>query len=126
MILGTTNIRPQGDRAMNFVDAVASCFSQYATFSGRALRSEYWWWTLFVFLGSIATAIVNDKVSFLFSLATLLPYLAVGARRLHDIGKSGWWQLVNFIPLLGWILMIIWCTREGEGENEYGPALSAG
>ncbi len=112
---------------MDFVSAIKSCFSQYAGFSGRASRSEYWWWTLFVILATIGTAIVSDVLSALFSLGTLLPFLAVAARRLHDIGKSGWWQLVGFIPLLGWIVMIYWCVQPSEGPNAHGngPATSA-
>lgn len=107
---------------MGFFEAIQVCFSRYATFSGRASRPEYWWWVLFVVLGSVGTAIVNDKLSLLFSLGTLLPFLAVAARRLHDIGKSGWWQLVGFIPLLGWIVMIYWTVQPGEADNAYGPA----
>lgn len=112
---------------MDFVESVKSCFSRYAGFSGRASRSEYWWWTLFVVLATLATAFVSDVLSGLVSLATLVPFLAVAARRLHDIGKSGWWQLVGFIPLLGWIVMIYWAVQPSEGPNAYGngPATSA-
>lgn len=105
---------------MDLFEAIKSCFTRYATFSGRASRSEFWWWALFVLLGSIGTAMVSDTVSGLFALGTLLPYLAVAARRLHDIGKSGWWQLVGFIPLLGWIVMIYWTVQPSEGPNAYG------
>jgi uncharacterized membrane protein YhaH (DUF805 family) len=110
---------------MDIVEAVKTCFSKYATFSGRASRPEYWWWTLFVILGSVATAMVSDLLSGLFSLAVLVPFLAVAARRLHDIGRSGWWQLVGFIPLLGWIVMIYWTVQPGEGENRFGPPVAA-
>lgn len=107
------------------VEAVTSCFSRYATFSGRASRSEYWWWTLFVVLVTVGGAMVNDTLSGLLSLATLLPFLAVAARRLHDIGRSGWWQLVGFIPLLGWIVMIYWTVQPSQEANEYGPPAAA-
>lgn len=112
---------------MDFVSAIKSCFSQYAGFSGRASRSEYWWWTLFVILVTIGAAIVSDVLSALVSLGTLLPFLAVAARRLHDMGRSGWWQLVGFIPLLGWIVMIYWTVQPSEGPNAYGngPAAAA-
>ena len=63
---------------------------------------------------------VSDTVSGLFALGTLLPFLAVASRRLHDIGRSGWWQLVGFIPLLGWIVMIYWTVQPSEGPNAYG------
>lgn len=105
---------------MDFFEAIKSCFNRYATFGGRAARSEYWWWALFVLLGSIGTAMVSDTVSGLFALGTLLPFLAVASRRLHDIGRSGWWQLVGFIPLLGWIVMIYWSVQPSEGPNAYG------
>lgn len=111
---------------MNFTEAIKSCLTQYATFSGRASRSEYWWWTLFVVLVSVGAAMVSDVLSGLVSLGTLLPYLAVASRRLHDIGKSGWWQLVGFVPLLGWIVMIYWLVQPSEDANAYGqPAAAA-
>lgn len=105
---------------MGFFDAIKSCFAQYATFSGRASRSEYWWWTLFAILGTMAASIVSDKASALFSLAILLPYVAVATRRLHDMGKSGWWQLVGIVPLLGWAVMIYWTVQPSEGPNAHG------
>jgi uncharacterized membrane protein YhaH (DUF805 family) len=110
---------------MEFTEAIKTCFAQYATFSGRASRSEYWWWTLFVILATVGTAMVSDVLSGLVSLGTLLPYLAVAARRLHDMGRSGWWQLVGFIPLLGWIVMIYWLVQPSEEANRFGPAPGA-
>ena len=108
---------------MNFVDAVKTCFTKYVGFEGRATRSEYWWWVLFLFAVSIVLALLNlGLVGNLFSLATLLPSVAVGARRLHDIGKSGWWQLIGLIPLIGWLVLIYWAVQPSEGENAFGPA----
>ncbi|MGM9428083.1 DUF805 domain-containing protein [Hydrogenophaga sp. MI9] len=110
---------------MNFVDAVKLCFTKYVGFEGRASRSEYWWWVLFIIVVSIVLGAVRaGMLGNLFSLATLLPSLAVGARRLHDIGKSGWWQLVALIPLIGWILLIYWAVQPSEGDNAHGPAPS--
>ena len=110
---------------MNFVDAVKQCFTKYVGFEGRARRSEYWWWVLFVVVVSVVLGTVRaGMLGNLFSLATLLPSLAVGARRLHDIGKSGWWQLVALIPLIGWILLIYWAVQPSEGDNAHGPAPS--
>lgn len=112
---------------MDFKTAVQTCFSNYATFSGRAHRPEYWWFALFNVLGSLALAVFDillgiDALSTLFSLAVLLPSLAVGARRLHDIGRSGWWLLLWFIPLIGQLVMIYWAIQPGDqGTNEFGP-----
>jgi uncharacterized membrane protein YhaH (DUF805 family) len=107
---------------MTFVDAIKTCFSKYAEFDGRASRSEFWWWALFVFLASSAASIVSPMLSGLFSLGVLLPYIAVAARRLHDTDRSGWLQLVAFIPLIGWILLIYWCVQEGKDPNRFGTS----
>ena len=107
---------------MNFVDAVKTCFSKYVGFEGRATRSEYWWWVLFVFAVAIVMGVLRlGMIGNLFSLATLLPSIAVGARRLHDIGKSGWWQLIALIPLIGWLVLIYWAVQPSEGDNAFGP-----
>jgi len=106
---------------MTFAESIKTCFFKYADFDGRASRSEFWWWVLFVFLVSAATSIVSNVVSGLFSLGVLLPNIAVAARRLHDIDRSGWFQLVGLIPLIGWILMIYWCVQEGKEPNRFGP-----
>lgn len=70
-------------------------------------------------LGTIAASIVNDMVSALFSLGTVLPSLAVGCRRLHDIDKSGWFQLLNLIPLIGWVILVYWAVQEGKEPNRF-------
>ena len=94
---------------------------QYVDFEGRARRQEFWMFILFNFLISIVLSFVNEYLSGIYSLAVLIPSLAVGARRLHDIGKSGWMQLVMLIPLVGVIwLIILWATDGTAGENEYG------
>ena len=108
---------------MTFSESIQACFSKYADFNGRAKRSEYWWFALFIFLVSLGLGIVSDIVSALFSLATLLPSLAVGARRLHDTKRSGWWQLLWLLPVIGWIVVIVFLVQEGSTEaNEYGSA----
>lgn len=104
---------------MTFGESISTCFSRYADFTGRASRSEYWWWTLFVVLATIAANIINDKVSALFSLATLLPSFAVGARRLHDVDRSGWFQLLYLIPVIGWVIVIYWAAQEGKEPNRF-------
>ena len=110
---------------MTFVESIKTCFSKYADFNGRASRSEFWWWVLFVFLVSAATSIISNVVSGLFSLGVLLPNIAVAARRLHDTDRSGWLQLVALIPLIGWILMIYWCVQEGKDPNRFGSSSTA-
>ncbi len=111
---------------MNFGQAIASGFSNYVGFSGRAVRSEYWFWTLFCALVGIATAILDGVTGVpvtnpLFSLATLLPGLAVSIRRLHDLDRTGWWMLI-LLTGIGAILLIIWFCMEGtQGPNRFGP-----
>lgn len=112
---------------MNFTTAVSTCLSKYATFSGRATRSEFWWFYLFtVLLGWGATVVGATMVSGgaflgnLISLIFLIPTFAAGSRRLHDIGRSGWWQLL-VITLIGILLLIIWFAMDSEKtSNKYG------
>ena len=121
---------------MTFTQAIASGFQNYVTFRGRAPRSEYWYWVLFVLLVSIAAGILDAalfplvEVSPLVSVAGLLfllPGLAVSIRRLHDLDRSGWWYLILFIPLIGWVVLIIWaCMRGTVGANRFGPDPLAG
>ena len=107
---------------MTFGESIKTCFSKYADFNGRATRSEFWWWALFVVLVSAATGIVSDVLSGVFSLAVLLPYIAVGTRRLHDTDRSGWLQLIGLIPLIGWIVLIVWLAQEGKEPNRFSTA----
>ncbi len=107
---------------MTFSESIRVCFSKYATFTGRASRSEFWWFVLFLVLASAACGVVSDKLSAAFTIATLVPAMAVGARRLHDVDKSGWMQLIGLIPIVGWILVIVWCAQAGKEPNRSGPA----
>ena len=102
---------------------------KYAVFSGRSQRAEYWYFVLFnliisIILG-IISAVVSDDFSILgllYSLAVLIPGIAVGVRRLHDIGKSGWMLLIALIPLIGTIwLIVLLATDSNPGDNKYGP-----
>jgi uncharacterized membrane protein YhaH (DUF805 family) len=104
---------------MTFADAISTCFKKYATFDGIAQRSEYWWFVVFCILVSSILSLFSETLSAAFSLATLLPSLAVGARRLHDTDRSGWWQLLMFIPVIGWIILIVFLAQEGK-SNRYG------
>ncbi len=105
---------------MTFVESIKVCFAKYADFNGRATRPEFWWWFLFILLAGMAISIVSHMLSMLFSLGTLLPSLAVCARRLHDTDRSGWWQLIGLIPVVGWVVLIIWCVQEGREPNRFG------
>ena len=113
--------------SMNFGQAISSGFSNYVKFSGRAVRSEYWYWVLFYSLGTLVAGIIDGVlgmsiISGLFGLAMILPNLAVAVRRLHDLDRSGWWILIGLIPLIGWIILIIWyCSRGTPGPNRFGP-----
>ena len=124
---------------MTFAEAINSVLSKFSTFSGRATRPEFWWWVLFVFILMSATRLVDGAIvapllgfqrfegiagqplSAIVSLAVLVPSLAVGARRLHDIGRPAWWLLLHFIPILGSIVLLIFAVQPSEsGENQYG------
>jgi uncharacterized membrane protein YhaH (DUF805 family) len=126
---------------MGFADAIKSNFSKYVTFSGRAPRSEFWWWALFTFIANIVlsgidialfghtivaeggfTAYTNfSPLAGIFSLAVLLPSISVAVRRLHDTDRSGWWWWLVLIPLVGIIILIVWWATQGtRGPNRYG------
>ena len=109
---------------MGFTESLRTCFEKYANFNGRASRSEFWWFYLFYTLCWIIGFVINPVVELVVVLGLLLPYIAVAARRLHDIDKSGWLQLIGLIPLIGWIIMIIWCATEGhKKKNKYGSPI---
>ncbi|QSX36378.1 DUF805 domain-containing protein [Shewanella sedimentimangrovi] len=98
---------------------------KYADFTGRARRTEYWMFVLFylifyVLLAGLDYLLGASWIVNLFALALLLPSLAVGARRLHDTGRSGWWQLLNFIPVIGWIVLLIFMVQDSAETNVYG------
>jgi uncharacterized membrane protein YhaH (DUF805 family) len=102
--------------------AVKTCFSKYADFSGRAARPEFWYFALFQLVVLVVIGIVSQMLQGLASLAMLLPALAVGARRLHDIGKSAWFLLVGLIPFIGWLIMIYWFVQPSVATNEFGTS----
>ena len=106
---------------MNFFDAVKTCLVKYVDFTGRASRSEFWYFVLFCFVAEICLFAVFRRLAFAFVLAVLLPRIAVAARRMHDIDRSGWWLLIAFIPVLGWIVLLVWyCQRSDEHANRFG------
>ncbi|VAW77199.1 Integral membrane protein [hydrothermal vent metagenome] len=106
----------------HFIDAL----KKYADFSGRATRKQYWMFVLFyiifyLILGTIDAALQTFLLSPVFSLALFIPSISVAARRLHDTGRTGWWQLIYLIPLIGLIVMIVFLVQDSHGDNEYGP-----
>lgn len=105
---------------MTFGESIRICFSKYADFSGIAGRSEFWWWALFNLIGSLALNAIDYRLSWAWTIATLLPYLAVTTRRLHDTGRNGWLQLLFLVPVIGWILMIIWLAQKGRAGLAVG------
>ncbi|MBI2744554.1 MAG: DUF805 domain-containing protein [Burkholderiales bacterium] len=106
---------------MTFFDAIKTCLSKYATFEGVASRSEYWWWTLFYFLAVCVGLIISPVLYFVLMLGLLMPTLAVGVRRLHDIDKSGWWLLVSLIPIIG-LIMIVWSLTPSKISSRWAQS----
>ena len=129
---------------MSFTESIRTCFGKYATFDGRARRSEFWWFYLFVVLvsavgyipvllltvlaGSSDSNAVTGIITFLAVIlylivvvALYIPFLAVGCRRLHDRGQSGWLQLLLLVPCGGIVLLVFWVMEGTPGDNAYGP-----
>jgi uncharacterized membrane protein YhaH (DUF805 family) len=110
---------------MNFAEAISSGFSKYVQFGGRACRSEYWYWTLFVIVATIVANIIDATLGLGFvggivGLGLFLPGLAVSARRLHDIDRTFWWVLLAF-TIIGTLVLIYWaCLRGTAGPNRFG------
>jgi uncharacterized membrane protein YhaH (DUF805 family) len=115
---------------MNFGEAIKSGFGNYVTFSGRAARSEYWYWYLFWALANLVGGIIdgalgtdiggNGLIGSVIALALLLPGVAVSVRRLHDLDRTGWWLLIAFTGI-GIILLIVWyCMKGTTGSNRFG------
>ena len=119
---------------MDLQTSIKTCFQKYAVFSGRASRSEFWYFSLFCFLGGTITWVIDTMIlgyasedwgaiSVIFQIVIILPGIAVGARRLHDINKSGWWQLIT-LTIIGIILLIVWFATIGSSKkNEYGNTI---
>lgn len=103
------------------------CIRQFADFKGRARRKEFWMFALVNFVVSLVITIVGSIIgttllSTIYSLAILLPSLGVGVRRLHDVGKSGWYMLASLIPVIGWIWLLILAAQDSQpGDNQWGP-----
>lgn len=117
---------------MSFMQAVKSAFANFFTLTGRAPRSEYWYFVLFCILGSFALGLVDGIVfgaalglaplSTAFALLTFIPSIALAFRRLHDLDKSGWWLLLSFVPVIGWLVLLYFMIKRGTvGPNSFGP-----
>ena len=125
---------------MGFGEAVSTFWKKYATFTGRARRSEYWFITLFLFLTNLAAAAIDlvlmqgdverfiangggGIVGLIWILVTIVPALAVLVRRLHDTGKSGWWVLIGLVPFAGGIVLLVFTLQDSvAGANAYGES----
>ncbi len=118
---------------IGFPDAVKKAvLENYVNFSGRASRSEYWWFQLAVFILGIITAVLDGIIfgfefddptvlSWIAQIGLFLPSLALVVRRLHDLGRSGWWFLIAFVPCIGIIVLFVFLVQDGQPHhNEYG------
>ena len=126
---------------VDFGTAVKLGFQRYVDFSGRSTRAEYWWWGLLITVVGVLDAVIvstfiadtltgnsstfgwlGGLLETLFTLATIIPSLALSVRRLHDINRTGWWLLLSFVLVIGWIVLIVWAIERGDkGANKYGP-----
>ena len=110
----------------NLIKYFTLAFKKFADFKGRANKSEFWWFFLASVIVSVVLGLVSQQLSFIYALVSMIPGLALGARRLHDIGKSGWMQLVALIPIVGIIWLIILYVKDGDPKkNEYGEPSKA-
>ena len=122
-------------RKVSFVQSWVLFFKNYAKFSGRSSRSAYWFWMLWfatiefflaVLKVSSDESIIVDVIGLVWSLGILVPYYSISARRLHDVGRSGWWQLIS-LTIVGIIPLFIWTVRAGDSDtNKYGDNVEQG
>ena len=111
-----------------FIDGI----KKFADFTGRARRKEYWMFTLSYFIFSILLAVINVMLIdigvfyIVITLGLIIPSISIAARRLHDTGRSGWWQLIALIPLIGSIIFIVFLVQDSEEDNIYGVNPKAG
>ncbi len=117
---------------MNFINSIGSGFTRYFDFKTRSSRSEYWWFSLFCLMGMYGLAFIDvfsgtydaetgiGLYSAIFNIFVLIPSISVSARRLHDIGKSGWWNLL-YITIIGIFVLLYWFVQPGsEEDNKFG------
>jgi uncharacterized membrane protein YhaH (DUF805 family) len=135
---------------MGFGEAIKTCFGKYASFTGRARRSEFWWFFLFWWLGTVIINLIDNAAGLVLNLGTdtidtssgvitftsgglgilstiwglvlLLPFLSVTVRRLHDTNRSGWWWWIQLIPCVGFIVILVFMLLDSTpGDNRFGP-----
>lgn len=118
---------------MNMPDAIRSSFARWFDFDHRSTRAEFWWWALFSILALAAASLADtallggafQPITLIVGLALFMPGLAVSVRRLHDTGRSGWWLLVAFVPIIGWLTLIYWYVKPSEQRrNQYDDVMS--
>ena len=122
---------------MDLQTSVRTCLQKYATFKGRAARSEMWWFFFATTIGIVILTAFDVAVfsgiaeeigvfATIFSFATMIPSIAVGTRRLHDLDRSGWWQLLWFVPIVGWLVLLYFFVIKGTaGDNRFGEETNA-
>lgn len=122
---------PLRESVMNIQQAVKTVLSNYAKFEGRSGRAEFWWWILAYFVAYVVVAMVSRALgmggwlALIYWLAVIVPTVAVGIRRFHDIGKSAIWVILLFIPIVNIIIALIFLTKPSAGPNEYGEGPQA-
>ncbi len=109
------------------MDWYIKVLKKYANFEGRARRQEYWMFLLInliiIFVIGLIDGLTGDSgiIGMIYSLFVFIPSLAVGIRRLHDIGKTGWWIVISFVPIIGFFVLVYFFVQDGEAENQWGP-----
>ncbi len=116
--MNPAEVGPSGEQTLTFQESIRVCLGKYADFDGRASRNEFWWFALFVTLVSAALSTLGDTPATIFLIAVLLPLLAAGARRLHDVDKSAWWLLFGLVPVGGLVVLTVLWAQPPTGDGE--------
>jgi uncharacterized membrane protein YhaH (DUF805 family) len=114
-----------GEIHVTFTQAISTCFSKFVDFSGRASRSEFWWFFLFQVIVLVVASIVHPVLYLIVALGLLLPGTGASVRRLHDTGRTGWWVLISLVPLIGLVLIYFLALEGNTGANQYGDPVVA-
>lgn len=128
---------PDGEdqRPRTFVNSITICFNRYFQFRGRAPRAEYWYFALFTALVGLGAGFVDGiwlgsqirVFSSIVNIVLFIPSLAVWTRRMHDLDRTGWWWLLMLVPVIGWLILLVWaCSAGTRGRNRYGSDPLAG